>query len=524
MAEQKFNIQIQTAAPTGPVDALTRSMGDLSRQTDRLNEMGTPEKTRATEFAFYDLDAQISRTGNTSEALPGKLNKVGKAGRDNSASLLMFSQGLEDAQYGIRGVLNNIPGLVLALGGTAGLAGGISIAAVALSQLLPLLAGTADESKDAKAAVDLLAEAIQIAGDSARDASDEEIDFAIGAIQLAADEAAKLAARWRESDEAATNYEMARLDNQEKIRVALVEFRRLQGEQIDEIGEIAKKEDMAAAKRVAVAQQELNVQEKRRLDAEEQVALAADQLEKAAKLMNTKQADLLAEREKLELLRKQRDELEKLAKAKTPDVPLSGSVQQRAGQMIDFLDRQQGAQADLGPVQMQLAQAENRIESLEAATATNGQITRRLIDAAGKLTDASLAAADVTAAVETTAAQIQETFVAEDLTGKLKAMGDVAAQAAVDIKEGVAGIQATTAEQAAAKDELLRIASDGKVTVDEQARAMAAVQALLTSNSTQTSDLLSTVQALQQTQRAQAAEIQRMKQAAERATTPGNVR
>ncbi len=59
--------------------------------------------------------------------------------RNNAQALLMFSQGFEDAQFGIRGILNNIPGLIVALGGGAGLAGAISIAAVAGSQLFSML-------------------------------------------------------------------------------------------------------------------------------------------------------------------------------------------------------------------------------------------------------------------------------------------------------------------------------------------------------------------------------------------------
>jgi hypothetical protein len=50
-------------------------------------------------------------------------------------AMLMFSQGLEDAQYGLRGVMNNIPPLIMALGGGPGLAGAVSVGAVAVSSL-----------------------------------------------------------------------------------------------------------------------------------------------------------------------------------------------------------------------------------------------------------------------------------------------------------------------------------------------------------------------------------------------------
>jgi hypothetical protein len=60
---------------------------------------------------------------------------AGGGGRGASVALLELSRAVEDAQYGIRGVLNNIPGLAIALGGGAGLAGAASLAAVAVATL-----------------------------------------------------------------------------------------------------------------------------------------------------------------------------------------------------------------------------------------------------------------------------------------------------------------------------------------------------------------------------------------------------
>lgn len=65
--------------------------------------------------------------------------KVAPTSRNNAQALLETSRAFEDMQYGIRGVLNNIPSLVQSLGMGAGMAGGISIAAVAATALLPKL-------------------------------------------------------------------------------------------------------------------------------------------------------------------------------------------------------------------------------------------------------------------------------------------------------------------------------------------------------------------------------------------------
>lgn len=70
----------------------------------------------------------------------GNANTVQGGASNAGMAMLMFSQGLEDAQYGMKGVLNNIPPLVMAMGGSAGLAGAVSIAAVSLTALSKVFA------------------------------------------------------------------------------------------------------------------------------------------------------------------------------------------------------------------------------------------------------------------------------------------------------------------------------------------------------------------------------------------------
>jgi hypothetical protein len=81
------------------------------------------------------LAAAAQRAEERSRRAAAGVNAVGAAGVNTGRAMLSFSQGFEDAQYGIRGVLNNIPGLIMSLGGGAGLTGVISIAAVSLNIL-----------------------------------------------------------------------------------------------------------------------------------------------------------------------------------------------------------------------------------------------------------------------------------------------------------------------------------------------------------------------------------------------------
>lgn len=65
--------------------------------------------------------------------------KIGQHfGRGGGASmgLLYLGQAVDDVQYGFAAIVNNIPQIVMGLGGSAGLAGGIGIAAVAVNQLI----------------------------------------------------------------------------------------------------------------------------------------------------------------------------------------------------------------------------------------------------------------------------------------------------------------------------------------------------------------------------------------------------
>jgi hypothetical protein len=62
----------------------------------------------------------------------------GALGRGSSAAqgLLYLGQAVDDLQYGFRAIVNNIPQIVLAMGGGAGFAGAVGIAAVALNQVV----------------------------------------------------------------------------------------------------------------------------------------------------------------------------------------------------------------------------------------------------------------------------------------------------------------------------------------------------------------------------------------------------
>ena len=78
---------------------------------------------------------QVDLQNRLAERSRRDMESMRRSSHYGAMGLLEVSRAAEDAQYGLRGVLNNIPGIVLSMGGTAGLAGAASLAAVAVYQL-----------------------------------------------------------------------------------------------------------------------------------------------------------------------------------------------------------------------------------------------------------------------------------------------------------------------------------------------------------------------------------------------------
>jgi catalase-peroxidase len=101
--------------------------------------------------ALEGVAAEARRTAESVDQVADSTKQLGTTGYGSKGNAgtaaLEFSRAFEDAQYGIRGVLNNIPSLIFALGGGAGLAGALSIAAVAGSQLWSRLGGGAKKAE-----------------------------------------------------------------------------------------------------------------------------------------------------------------------------------------------------------------------------------------------------------------------------------------------------------------------------------------------------------------------------------------
>lgn len=80
------------------------------------------------------LEKALSRAGNSAQTI--QLGPVTRSTRNLGMAAMETSRGIEDLQYGFNGIVNNIPGMVMAFGGTMGLTAVISLVAIAANQLV----------------------------------------------------------------------------------------------------------------------------------------------------------------------------------------------------------------------------------------------------------------------------------------------------------------------------------------------------------------------------------------------------
>ncbi len=136
------------------VAARTKAMGEEYRKiVDRSNG-------QAAAAARVPVDPtqrmRVSMDGLTRSTLTANTAMMkGKEGATQQGmAMLMLSQAVDDAQYGFKGIVNNIAPLVMSLGGSAGLAGVLTVGAVGFN----LLSGSMDKwtgaAQRAKAASD----------------------------------------------------------------------------------------------------------------------------------------------------------------------------------------------------------------------------------------------------------------------------------------------------------------------------------------------------------------------------------
>lgn len=91
---------------------------------------------------------KIDSLNKSTDQLDKDSQRATKSIKNMGQGMLQVAYFMDDVQYGIKGILNNIPGLVIGFGGGAGLAGAMSLAVLAGAKLYEWLSDSADKTDD----------------------------------------------------------------------------------------------------------------------------------------------------------------------------------------------------------------------------------------------------------------------------------------------------------------------------------------------------------------------------------------
>jgi hypothetical protein len=525
MADKDITIGIKT---TG-ADAAAREIVKLDKATEGLSQTAgkdaaramenMSDKARVSEFAHYDLDAAVRETSNSMGTFTAGQTRVQASSRNSAQALLLFSQGFEDAQYGIRGVLNNIPGLIFAMGGTAGLAGAISIAAVGLSQIIPLFQKSKEESN-------LLKEALDSVKDSAGELEEQRFQEAADSIDNLRERSEALEQSWDDTRAAETAFSTAALDNATNLAEAQRTISDALGEQVDQYRALQAIAEEEAAKRELAAQQAIAAEEAKLSAQALAVTKAADELQAQKQRSDIEQANLAQARARLELLREERDELERIQNRKIdPGGIVQNLIRGAPAQAADVSrqrdQRNQAREQLADPVfQGTLKDAEGRLEKLENLvenlTKDGGIVTR----AENAFLAAQTQLTDLSGAVGENISRIEQTLAADNLVARSQNVAATREQEIKDLSAAVSQIESSSQAGLAAKETIAAAAADGRITAAEsQQLAQASVQligqiqaglATAGTNTTETLALLRSIALREQKTRRELAELRRL--------------
>ena len=375
-----------------------------------------------------------------------EVGKTGqKSGRDIGQGLMQAAYFADDLQYGIKGVMNNVPNLALSLGLSAGYAGAISIAVLAAAKAGPYLEKAFTSSADSAKMAASEAEANRIETERMLAYEKEvgkAIDMTVWGMRSRTAEAGRTADAFALVEAAARN-----------ASSTADQVRRINRE-IDDLY------DPTPARELDRVQEDLN--EKYRVYAEN-LAIANDKLDAYRQNLSQEQAALLAVRKGMAELGGARDEewkqLERqgVQRAEAAEEQIRKQEQAIALMKIESegLDQVAAAQTRLVRAKAEAAAEAERIKKAEQAAADSA---RAMVDsvlaqaeAYQKAKDAGLKYADAIAAVLTGLERQARLFGNAGARDREAAYADTAATTGLDTKTAATLVDAA-ANMAVAED------------------------------------------------------------------------
>ncbi|MBV33086.1 MAG: hypothetical protein CMK36_06560 [Porticoccaceae bacterium] len=450
------------------LDNVEDSAADLRRELDKIDGLDPKIRTDVDKLA-----GSLEKTAVSGRQMATAQGKNAKSTKNAGLAALEFSRAVEDAQYGMRGVLNNIPQLVQFMGGGAGLAGAISLAAVGLTQLVEALSRSGKEISNLSMIVEV-----------ARDQINELYKIAAkdGTSAMRAQIAAVVSSLDDQSSALARNTNLIQKKRQAELELAkitqdleLQEIARAEGaleispQEADE-----RRKQLEIAKVQSAADEKiLQGKEKVELLNQQRLAAGAEQVkldERIAKLQE-KEAELRNKRNALQS--RQETAEEAIAKGEeeikqqgffSPTKKAIGEARIEGAELI-FGEEQR---RQLIEVEQRLSQFEGSIETLKSARKAAEEQQMNLSVAQGE----AFQIAALTEQTETQAVALKTKLI------EAKASNEVAKEARAELSAGVSALETAAKDTSAmteadrkrveiANEQFRKIMDDDTLTAEE---------------------------------------------------------
>ena len=313
-------------AAQAQLDKFKKTIGETETVVTKIDK-----EIKNTERDMKALNAAIAAGGPNVNAYRQALVSLEGAKRNVGHAALELSRGIEDVQYGFGGIVNNIPGIVMALGGGAGLTAAISLTAVAMNQLITKFPSMFGEAKKTKEEIEKLDKAFQNFRDNiGTKFSTDQLESQLQGIRNRIIEFDPLSGKKLIGSEIEKAKATIIVDEQEK------EKKRIEGEivnhkkRLEEINETLNKEQNRQIKIDYKLRKDLKVEQANILEivskhGKQAIQIAEEGIQKANELKK----DIISDADKLQELedRNKKDKKEKKPKSKDDDDSLFNKLQ-----------------------------------------------------------------------------------------------------------------------------------------------------------------------------------------------------
>lgn len=456
---------------------------DILLRIRAIAEMGDAAEAAA---EVRKLAAEVDKVEDSAAKVATGLPAVTSGTKNMGMAALQAGQFIDDMQYGLRGVVNNIPGLVMSLGGGMGLAGAIGIAAVAINQLVNWLGKAKDGASDAADATAGLADKIKEVADNAAANTRDDLDKQREARDLARERQEILAKPDTAGAQARAQAEAQSLANAMQVIEASETLAALMGKQISQLEAINAREELREAQRAQAAQREIDAELAKVAAVQLTAAAARDKLA-AEDAQNRKAAENLTNlNAQLEVLRAQRKAQEDIVNAAVPTWAAGGAAMTPGGTPTTNTainapssSAIAAAESSLQNINAQIAAVEANIGEFEREFDGTAKATERLKN---RVIAADKTVTETIGAAETKIQSITETLTASDFKAKADTAVEASKQLTKNAEEFLRTVETDgkelTGTQEKAKENLKGLLSDGKIIAEEQAALSADMLAL----------------------------------------------